>query len=153
MLAGCGASGGNDRSRSHVIAEYRALFTSWDKDRDGKLSPGETQAMVDNLIEAEARHMPSATKVQLQAQRTRLLRDIAGEDANSNGYLTLKELMARPLAIFDCIDKNHDGMLSDAEISDGMKRCSALEERQPSIGQSFDHTLAMPMERTSARGS
>lgn len=97
--------------------------------------------------------MPAANKTQLQIQRARLMRDIAGQDANSNGYLTLSELMARPLAIFDCVDKNHDGTLSDDEISNGMKRCSSLEDRKPRSAQPLNRALAMPLERTSPRGS
>ena len=153
VLAGCSSSYSNDRSRDHVIAEYRALFKRWDKDQDGRLSPGETRALVNNLIAGEARHMPAANEAQLEAQRVRLLRDIAGQDANSNGYLTLSELMTRPLAIFDCVDKNHDGLLSDEEISSGMKRCSSLDEHKPGIPKPFDRTLAMPLEKASPRGS
>ena len=153
ILAACSAGNSNERSRDHLIAEYRALFKNWDKDHDGRLSPGETQAMVNNLIAGEARHMPTANRAQLQAQRARLTRNIAIQDANSNGYLTLNELLARPLAIFDCVDKNHDGVLSDEEISSGMKRCSSLDERRPAIAKPFDRTLAMPLEPTGRRGS
>ena len=153
VLAGCSAESGNELSRDHVIAEYRAMFKTWDKDHDGRLSPSESRAMVDNLIAIEARQMPTATKAQLQAQRVRLLNDIAVEDANHDGYLTLDDLLARPLAIFDCADRDHDGNLTEKEISARMKQCSVIEEHKGPLAQPLDRTMAMPAGGTNRRGS
>lgn len=152
-LAGCSAEKGYQLSREQVIAEYRAMFKTWDKDHDGRLSPAESRAMVDHLIASEARQMPTANKAQFQTQRVRLLHDIAIEDANHDGYLTLADLLARPLAIFDCADRNHDGSLTETEIAIRMNQCSVTEEHKGPLAGPLDQGMAMPLRRTNRRGS
>jgi Ca2+-binding EF-hand superfamily protein len=121
-------------TREQLISNLRLILKSWDKDRDGKLSQPEVQAMVDELFRMPARYgMDPRAHPELQAQRQELLEFYARQDANHDGYLTLNELLKEPLAEFDCMDANHDGKLSDQEIFGGMERCSSLTLDQPTF--------------------
>jgi Ca2+-binding EF-hand superfamily protein len=41
-------------------------------------------------------------------------------------FLTLDELLKRPLASFDCMDENHDGKVTKDEQFTSMDRCPSV---------------------------
>jgi Ca2+-binding EF-hand superfamily protein len=46
-------------------------------------------------------------------------------DSDKDGFLTLDDLMAKPLVRFACLDTNHDGKVTQAEMDANMDKCSA----------------------------
>lgn len=87
--------------------------------------------MVDTFLQRATQSSPSgAMRLDVAEWRQELLSDHAGQDKDHDGYLTLDELLAGPLATFDCLDENHDGTVTQGEMSSGVERCSSHAVRQ-----------------------
>jgi hypothetical protein len=109
-------------TRDGLIASYTALFTRIDTDADGKISRAEWETMVDASPLLQSLDM---SQTQRAALRAPLERQFDESDSDKDGFLTLDELMAKPLVRFACLDTNHDARITQAEIEANMERCSA----------------------------
>ena len=107
-----------------MISEFSALLEFWDQDDDQKLSRSEIEAMIDENINSFQGDIPHGL------DRDGMQDFYVSQDKNGDGKLSLEELVAQPVATFDCMDANEDGQLADQEISEGMSKCASL----PSIG-------------------
>jgi len=127
-VASCHHSNSLDaNTREHLVSNMRLVLKSWDKDGDGKLSRSEVQTMVDASFRRIALSVPAGeAHPELEKQRQETLGFYASQDTNHDGYLTLDELLAGPLATFDCLDVNHDGKVSKEEAFGGMGRCPSV---------------------------
>ena len=124
LATGCIAKSPPENTREQVIAFYGAVLKAWDRDGDGKLSRAEVTAMVDEFIRRAREHTAEYNITpDLETRRQELLGFYASQDTNHDNYLTLGELLKKPLADFDCADQNHDGRVSREEVFNTMGKC------------------------------
>jgi Ca2+-binding EF-hand superfamily protein len=104
---------------------HRQLIAAIDSDQDGRLSLAEWSASTEPARDAGraspiriALHVPAADMFRLL-------------DSNEDGLLTLEELVRQPLAIFDCMDIDHDGVVQAGETEAGEARCSSIQAPEP----------------------
>jgi Ca2+-binding EF-hand superfamily protein len=109
-------------TRAGLIASYENLLKRVDTDGDGKISRAEWGAMVDASPILQSL---SLSQAQREAMRTSLMAGFDRDDSDKDGMLTLDEMLAKPLFRFACVDANHDGKATQAEIAANMERCSA----------------------------
>jgi len=109
-------------TRDGLIASYTAMFTHIDTDGDGKVSRAEWETMVDASPMLQSPGLSEANRANLRAA---LMAGFERNDSDKDGFLTLDELMAKPLVRFACLDTNHDARVSQAEMEANMDRCSA----------------------------
>lgn len=106
-------------TRAGLIASYKTLLKKLDTDGDGKASRVEWAVMVDASPMLQSLSLSQAQRAGL---RTALM---AGQDdSDKDGFLTLDELLAKPLVRFACLDGNHDGKVTQAEMKENMDHCS-----------------------------
>jgi Ca2+-binding EF-hand superfamily protein len=108
-------------TRDGLIASYTSMVTRIDSDGDGKVSRAEWRTMVDASPMLQSLSLSQAQRDGLRAS---LMAEFDQNDSDKDGMLTLDELMARPLVRFACIDANHDGKVTQAEMGTSMDRCS-----------------------------
>lgn len=108
-------------TRDGLIASYTIMFKRIDTDGDGKVSRAEWGTMVDASPMLQSL---SLSQAQREGLRASLMADFDQNDSDKDGALTLDELMARPLVRFACLDANHDGRVTQAEMEANMDRCS-----------------------------
>lgn len=109
-------------TRASLIANYETLLKKIDSDGDGKASRAEWTAMVDASPMLQS---TSLSEAQRNGLRTALMAGFDQNDSDKDGFLTLDELMAKPLVRFACFDANHDGKVTQAEADAGMDKCPA----------------------------
>jgi|GEM_PF-2787353 len=110
------------QTRDALVASYTAMFKHIDTDGDGKVSRAEWVAMVDASPMLQSL---SLSQAQRDGLRAALMAGFDQNDSDKDGFLTLDELMAKPLVRFACLDANHDGKVTQAEAEAGMDKCSA----------------------------
>jgi len=110
------------QTRDALVASYTAMFKHIDTDGDGKVSRAEWVAMVDASPMLQSL---SLSQAQRDGLRAALMVGFDQNDSDKDGFLTLDELMAKPLVRFACLDANHDGKVTQAEAEAGMDKCSA----------------------------
>ena len=110
-------------TRNGLIASYSAMFKRIDTDRDGKVSRAEWEVMVDASPMLQSQ---SLSEAQRNGLRAALMAGFEPNDSDKDGFLTLDELMAKPLVRFACLDANHDARVTQAEAEAGVDLCSAL---------------------------
>lgn len=108
-------------TRAGLIASYETLLKKVDTDGDGKASRAEWQVMVDASPMLQSLNLSQA---QRDGLRTALMAEFDQNDSDKDGVLTLDELLAKPLFRFACLDANHDGKVTQAEMTANMDRCS-----------------------------
>lgn len=108
-------------TRTGLVASYTAMLKRIDSDGDGKVSRMEWAAMVDASPMLQS---TSLSEAQRNGLRTALMAGFDQNDSDKDGELTLDELMAKPLMRFACMDANHDGKVTQAEMEAGMDKCS-----------------------------
>lgn len=111
----------NSSTRDGLIASYTAMFRHIDTDHDEKVSRTEWEAMVDASPMLQSRGLSEAQRNGLRAA---LMAGFEQNDSDKDGFLTLDELMAKPLVRFACLDANHDAKVTPAETAANMDRCS-----------------------------
>jgi len=111
------------QTRDALVKSYTALFKHIDTDGDGKVSRAEWAAMVDASPMLQSL---SLSQAQRDGLRAALMAGFEQNDSDKDGFLTLDELMAKPLVRFACLDANHDGKVTQAEAEAGMDKCSAM---------------------------
>ncbi|HET6941643.1 MAG TPA: hypothetical protein VFH89_05740 [Sphingomicrobium sp.] len=123
ILGGCRAAS-SDQTRENLIAGYTSVLKAWDKDRDGKLSQTEVSAMLNESFRrtSEYKSQGKLTK-DLERDRQMFLSYYASQDANQDGYLSLDEFLKEQLAIFDCLDDDHDERVSREDTFRGKEKC------------------------------
>jgi len=109
-------------TRDALVASYTKMFNHIDTDGDGKVSRAEWAAMVDASPMLQSL---SLSQAQRDGLRAALMAGFDQNDSDKDGFLTLDELMAKPLVRFACLDANHDGKVTQAEAEAGMDKCSA----------------------------
>ena len=110
-------------TRNGLIASYSAMFKRIDTDGDGKVSRAEWGVMVDASPMLQSQ---SLSETQRNGLRAALMAGFEQNDSDKDGFLTLDELMAKPLVRFACLDANHDARVTQAEAEAGVDLCSAL---------------------------
>jgi hypothetical protein len=108
-------------TRAGLIASYETLLKKLDTDGDGKASRAEWTVMVDASPMLQSL---SLSQAQRDGLRTALMAGFDQDDSAKNGLLTLDELLAKPLVRFACLDGNHDGNVTQAEMKANMDHCS-----------------------------
>ena len=107
-----------------MIEGYQAFFKGVDGDRDGQLSREEVGRSINAFIaHRKAEPTPLTNEDQLRHGYLAVF-EIA--DSNSDGLVTLEEVLALPLRTFDCADADANGSLSIAEQEMASDRCSHL---------------------------
>ena len=109
-------------TREALVKNYDAMFRHIDTDGDGKISRAEWTVMVDASPMLQS---TSLSPAQREALRASLMAGFDQNDSDKDGFLTLDELLARPLVRFACLDANHDGKVTQTEAEAGMDKCSA----------------------------
>ena len=109
------------QTRDALVASYTAMFKHIDTDGDGKASRAEWAAMVDASPMLQSL---SLSQAQRDGLRAALMAGFDQNDSDKDGFLTLDELMAKPLVRFACLDTNHDGKVTQAEMDANMDKCS-----------------------------
>ena len=109
-------------TRAGLIASYENLLKRVDTDGDGKASRAEWEVMVDASPILQSLSLSQAQRETLKAS---LMSEFDRNDSDKDRMLTLDELIAKPLFRFACVDANHDGKATQAEIAANMERCSA----------------------------
>lgn len=97
MLFGADANNDGVVTRQEFDAGRDAMFARMDANSDGALARGEGR---------EGRH---------HGRRGGGHGGMQGADANNDGNITRDEFLARPVAMFDRMDANDDGVISTAE--------------------------------------
>jgi len=110
-------------TRSGLIASYSAMFKRVDSDGDGKVSRAEWEVMVDASPMLQSQGL---SETQRNGLRAALMAGFEQNDSDKDGFLTLDELMAKPLVRFACLDANHDARVTQAEAEAGVDLCSVL---------------------------
>lgn len=108
-------------TRAGLIASYESLLKKIDADGDDKVSRAEWAAMVDASPMLQSL---SLSQAQRDALRSSLMAGFDQNDSDKDGFLTLDELLAKPLFRFACLDANHDGKVTQAEMEANMDKCS-----------------------------
>ena len=108
-------------TRAGLIASYEILLKKIDTDGDGKASRAEWTVMVDASPMLQSL---SLSQAQRDGLRAALMAGFEQNDSDKDGFLTLDELLAKPLFRFACLDANHDGKVTQAEMEANMERCS-----------------------------
>ena len=109
-------------TRAGLIASYERLVKRIDTDGDGKVSRAEWSVMVDASPMLQSL---SISQAQRDGLRAALMAGFDQNDSDHDGFLTIDELLAKPLFRFACLDANHDGKISQAEMAANMDRCTA----------------------------
>lgn len=123
----CVAKRTDASTRAHLISGFRLVMKSWDADRDGRLSRAEVQTMVNEAFRRMAQDARDGqAHPELEMQRQQMLGFYASQDANHDGYLSFDELLKRPLASFDCADRDHDGKVTKEEAFSSFDRCPSV---------------------------
>lgn len=105
-----------DVTRAQMLAEVRQVFDRADTNKDGFMSRAEFRVRMGAVLN---RTPPGTAGAPTKAEAQRLL-DAANAafnavDTDGNGKLSRTEASRRPLASFDMMDANHDGVLTLAE--------------------------------------
>jgi len=109
-------------TRDGLVASYTAMFKRIDTDHDDRISRAEWETMADASPMLRAQGLSETNRTNL---RTALMAGFDQNDSDRDGFLTLDELMAKPLFRFACLDANHDARVTQAEMVAGMDKCSA----------------------------
>ena len=109
-------------TRDGLVANYSAMFKRIDADHDDKISRTEWEVMVDASPMLHAQGLSETNRTNLRAA---LMAGFDQNDSDKDGFLTLDELIAKPLFRFACLDANHDARVTQAEMAAGMDRCAA----------------------------
>lgn len=96
-------------ARADLIAAYRQMLAVIDSDRDGLISRAEWSASTE-LVGKASRASP--IRVVLDASPEDMFRLW---DSDQDGLLAFEELVRPPLASFDCMDADHDGVVQPGE--------------------------------------
>lgn len=109
-------------SREEQLAGTKQVFAMFDQNGDGFLIYNEIERLLLQAISTdEPPAEPSATD---RAAAKRMFKSL---DANADQKVTLTELSDWMLRVFDCIDKNRDGGVSQGESNRNEKRCQAAQ--------------------------
>lgn len=125
-------------TRTQFLANYEAEFNAMDTNHDGVLDASEVAAAQQKQVQAaraeqqqrltaefdrlDTNHDGQLSKAEFLAAAPPIQAPPASEvigqyDTNKDGKISLKEFQAPPLADFNKIDANHDGVVTAAEIA------------------------------------
>lgn len=109
-------SGKGDVTRAQMMAEVKMVFDRADTDKDGFMSLPEFRARMGAVLNRTPPGTPDApTKEEAQRLLDAAIAAFKAVDTDGNGKLSRTEASKRPLAAFDMMDTNHDGVLTLAE--------------------------------------
>ncbi len=116
-----------DVTRAQMMSEIRAVFTKADTDKDNFMSRAEFGARMNAVLNRTPPGTPGApSKEQAQRMLDAANAAFTAVDANGDGKLSRPEAAKRPLAAFDMMDTDHNGVLTVAEkIAAREKRAGA----------------------------
>jgi hypothetical protein len=114
-----------EEARTDLVAAFQQLMAAFDHDHDGRVDRAEWReatARTGNFNPKVDRAIP--IRMSLRAPSEEVFREM---DSNQDGLLSFEEFSAGPLASFDCMDTNHDGIVQPAEDEAGRNRCSPVQ--------------------------
>ena len=105
-----------DVTRAQLLAEVKLVFDRADTDKDGFMSLPEFRARMGAVLNRTPPGTPGApSKEEAQRLLDAAMAAFKAVDTDGNGKLSRTETGRRPLAAFDMMDTNHDGVLTLAE--------------------------------------
>jgi hypothetical protein len=110
------AAGAGDVTRAQMKEEAKRVFDLADTNKDGFMSKAEFRVRMGAVLNRTPPGSPGAPTKE-EAQRLLTAADAAFKavDTDGNGKLSLTEATKRPLAAFDALDANKDGIVTLAE--------------------------------------
>jgi hypothetical protein len=116
------------QDRGLLVEFYRTdILRAWDRNNDDMLSETEWAAMVARGYPAadsrRHRREPAARAFYLSLHRA--------FDRNDDGEVTFAELTREPLITFDCLDANHDRIVTQSEVSRRAAICPSRNSARP----------------------
>src|SRR5205085_4717218 len=116
--------------RVDLVDALRSLMATIDGDHDGRLSRAEWSAATsrggDSYSETDR---ASPIRMSIAAPPDEVFRDW---DSNADGLVSFEEFAREPLASFDCVDADHDGIVQPAEQETERSRCSHSDQPESS---------------------
>ena len=110
------ATGRGDVTRAQLVTQVKGVFDMADTNHDGYMSKAEFGSRMGAVLNRTPPGTPGApTKAQAQEMLTAADNAFKAVDADGDGRLSRAEASKRPLAAFDMMDANHDGILTVAE--------------------------------------
>lgn len=105
-------------TRAELEALLSEVFAELDANADGVHTFAEREA----AIESEPAFGDPKTRLEIAAA------EFKREDVDRNGKVTLAEFGSQPIASFDCIDSDKDGVASEAERAAASPACEISDE-------------------------
>ena len=103
-------------TRAQMQAQVKGIFDRADADKDGFMSKAEFGARMGAVLNRTPPGTPGApSKAQAQEMLTAADTAFKAVDTDDDGRLSRTEASKRPLAAFDMMDADHDGILTVAE--------------------------------------
>lgn len=103
-------------TRAQMVTQVKGIFDMADTNKDGFMSKAEFGARMGAVLNRTPPGTPGApSKTQAQEMLTAADNAFKAVDTDGDGRLSRAEASKRPLAAFDMMDANHDGILTVAE--------------------------------------
>jgi len=113
-------------ARADLVAVFRDMMTAIDDDGDGRLSLAEWREATVGGGSRAGRAIP--IRLSLRGSAESVFREL---DGDGDQVLSFAEFAREPLANFDCLDADNDGIVQPAEGEARTTRCASVEATSP----------------------
>ena len=113
------------RIRANYIATLTASFHQSDTNKDGVLDFAEMLGAA-----RKSMNLPALSANDEAHFEAAMRNSFAMLDSNKDGHVSLDEALRMPLANFDCLDANHDGLIPASEAEANIDQCEAASAKQ-----------------------